>query len=129
MDVATHQHIDHRLCGRPLVLDAGFSRVEMTTTADMAVDDKGLVHGGFIFGLADHAAMIAVNHPNVVLGGAEVKFLKPVKVGDTVTAEARAGEGAGKKRMVTVEVVKGADKVFSGQFTCFVLDKHVLETG
>lgn len=129
MNIATHQRIDHRLCGRPLTLEQGVSRVEMTATADMAVDDKGLVHGGFIFGLADHAAMIAVNHPNVVLGAADVKFLKPVRVGDTVVAEARVGEGTGKKRMVTVAVVKGADTVFSGTFACFVLEKHVLEQG
>jgi acyl dehydratase len=39
--------------------------------------------------------MIAVNHPNVVLGAAEVKFLKPVKAGETVIAEAKV-----KKRKV-----------------------------
>jgi acyl-coenzyme A thioesterase PaaI-like protein len=48
----------------------------------MAVDDRGLVHGGFVFGLADHAAMLAVNDPNVVLGAASTRFLKPVRVGE-----------------------------------------------
>jgi acyl-coenzyme A thioesterase PaaI-like protein len=44
----------------------------------MAADQRGLVHGGFTFGLADYAAMVAVNDPNVVLGAAEVRFLAPV---------------------------------------------------
>jgi acyl-coenzyme A thioesterase PaaI-like protein len=48
----------------------------------MVVDAHGLVHGGFVFGLADYAAMLAVNDPNVVLGAAEARFLKPVRRGD-----------------------------------------------
>lgn len=82
--------------------------------------------GGVIFGLADHAAMIAVNHPNVVLGAAEVKFLKPVESGETVIAEAKVEEKEGKKNSVTVSVSRGEETVFKGIFTCFVLEKHVL---
>jgi uncharacterized protein (TIGR00369 family) len=99
----------------------------MVTTDRMTVDDTGLVHGGFIFGLADHAAMIAVNHPNVVLGAAEVKFLKPVKSGETVIAEAKIKDESGKKMVVSTSVSRNGDKVFEGHFTCFVLDRHVLK--
>jgi len=127
MNIQTHRKIDHDLCGRPLGIEDGFSRVEMLTTADMAVDESGLVHGGFIFGLADHAAMIAVNHPNVVLGAAEVRFLKPIKSGETVIAEARVENRSGKKHIVTTMVKRDDDTVFDGTFTCFVLDRHVLE--
>ncbi len=103
-----------------------FARVELRTTEDMAVDLSGLTHGGFIFGLADHAAMLAVNHPNVVLGGSDVRFLKPVKTGETIAAEARVTSSDGKKRTVTAEVFRNNEKVFTGRFDCFVLDKHVL---
>ncbi len=127
MDIITHQNINRDLCGTPLEVTEGFSRVELAARADMAADDKGLVHGGFIFGLADYAAMIAVNHPNVVLGGADVKFLKPVAVGETVTAEARVGEVRGKKHTVAVTAVRGGETVFEGTFVCFTLEKHVLE--
>ena len=126
MEIATHLKIDQKLCGTPVELSAGKSRMSLTATGEMAADETGLVHGGFIFGAADYAAMIAVNHPNVVLGGAEVKFLKPVGVGETVTAEAEITETAGKKRTVDVTVSRGGDAVFSGVFTCFVLDRHVL---
>lgn len=92
MNIITHQGIDQTLCGVPKQVGDGASRVELKTLVTMTVDDSGLVHGGFIFGLADYAAMIAVNHPNVVLGAADVKFLKPVSVGDVVVASAKVEE-------------------------------------
>ena len=128
MEIITHQKINQELCGRPLEVKEGYSRVELLTTESMAADQSGLVHGGFIFGQADYAAMIAVNHPNVVLGGADVKFLKPVKAGETVLAEARVNAIDGKKNTVEVVVTRGEEKVFSGTFFCFVLGKHVLSS-
>jgi predicted thioesterase len=70
--------------------------------------------------------MIAVNDPNVVLGAAEVKFLKPVKVGQSLVAEATVADESGKKRLVTVVVKRGDDDILEGTFSCFVLDQHVL---
>jgi len=126
MDIITHNKIDFSLCGKPLLTEKDFSKVELKTSDQMSVDQTELVHGGFIFGLADHAAMIAVNHPNVVLGAAEVKFLRPVKAGETVIAEAKVVEKKDKKNSVTVSVSRGEEIVFEGMFTCFVLKKHVL---
>jgi len=127
MNIITHQLIDNELCGTPLMVENGKSRVEYTTTSRMAADDSGLVHGGFIFGLADYAAMLAVNHPNVVLGGADVKFLKPVKAGESVYAQASVTSASGKKQMVSVTVKREDEVVFKGDFSCFVLEKHVLD--
>lgn len=126
MNISTHGHIDQMLCGRPLFVEDGNSTVELVTTQPMAADEKGLVHGGFIFGAADYAAMIAVNHPHVVLGASDVKFLKPVRVGETVTAKAQVQEVKGKKYWVSVSVSRQDEEVFQGMFTCFILDKHVL---
>ncbi|MBU0544193.1 MAG: PaaI family thioesterase [Proteobacteria bacterium] len=126
MDINTHQKIDRNLCGTPLEIKEGFSRVELLLTDNMSADESGLIHGGFIFGLADYAAMIAVNHPNVVLGSSDVKFLKPLKRGDTVVAEAKVENIAGKKHTVSVTVENKGTKIFEGTFVCFVLDKHVL---
>ncbi|MGB5986029.1 MAG: hotdog domain-containing protein [Desulfobacterales bacterium] len=126
MQIITHEKINPALCGKPLKVENGTSRVELLTTEEMAADASGLVHGGFIFGLADYAAMIAVNHPYVVLGGAEVKFLKPVRTGQRVVADAAVEETKGKKQQVRVSAAVGPETVFSGIFTCFVLDRHVL---
>ncbi len=126
MDIRTHRQIHPGLCGRPVETGTGYCRTALDTTPEMAVDETGLVHGGFVFGLADHAAMVAVNDPNVVLGAAEVKFLKPVVSGQTVVAEARVVTETGKKRIVEATVRRDRETVFSGTFVCFVLDRHVL---
>ena len=126
MDLKTHLGIDRRLCGEPLHLQEGGASVRLATLPEMGADDHGLVHGGFVFGAADYAAMLAVNDPNVVLGAAEVRFLKPVRAGEDVIAEARVVEEAGRKRRVEVTARRGDDEVFRGTFTCFVLDQHPL---
>lgn len=124
---ATHLRIDRRFCGSPRLVEEGWSEVGMTTTEVMAVDDRGLVHGGFVFGLADYAAMLAVNDPNVVLGGADVRFSVPVRVGDELVATAKTASADGRSRKVEVTVDRDGETVMNGIFTCFVLDHHVLE--
>ena len=127
MDVNTHHRIDPDLCGRPIALSPGQAVVHLTATATMAADDRGLVHGGFVFGLADYAAMLAVNDPLVVLGAAEVRFTAPTRVGDVLEAKAVLRETAGKKRLVDVVVRRAAETVLTGSFTCFVLAAHALD--
>ena len=126
MKIQTHELIDAGLCGRAISVEPGCSLVELTPLQEMAVDARGLVHGGFVFGLADYAAMIAVNDPNVVLGAAESRFLKPVQVGQRLVAEARVDDVRGKKHVVSVRVTLEGESVFTGVFSCFVLEKHVL---
>jgi len=127
MEVKTHLRADPGLCGRLLDLDRGSARVALDTTDAMAVDDRGLVHGGFLFSVADYAAMLAVNDPNVVLGAAHARFLKPVRSGDQVIATAHRVQTNGKKHEVHVEAAVGPSKVFEGTFTCVALERHVFE--
>lgn len=107
-------------------LEEGCAVVRFVATEEMGADDMGLVHGGFVFGLADHAAMLAVNHPNVVLGSAEVRFTAPVKVGEEVVATATRTEAKGKKHILDVKASVGGREVLTGTFTAFVLERHVL---
>ena len=127
MNARTHQRIDRALVGEPVELGEGTATCELETSAAMAADDRGLVHGGFVFGLADYAAMLAVNDPNVVLGAAETRFVAPVEVGQRVTARAEITAAAGKKRIVEVRCRAAGAEVLAGSFTCFVLDRHVLD--
>lgn len=126
MEIKTHQKINQDLCGTPIEIGLGFSSVELKTTSKMVADEHGLVHGGFVFGLADYAAMVAVNDPHVVLGSSSVRFNKPVKVGEVVLAKAKVVEVDGKKHRVEVKVFCLEDIVFEGEFKCYVLDQHVL---
>ena len=125
----THSEINNKLNGEIIKLDQNYSKVKLQTTSEMIVDKMGLIHGGFIFGLADFASMVAVNHPNVVLGGANVRFLKPVREGDTLIAEAQLSKKEGKKLIVHVDVKRIDDVVFSGEFICFTPEKYILGDG
>lgn len=127
MAIKTHLAINHKLCGTPVSVTKNTAIVEMTVTDDMAVDDRGLVHGGFVFGLADYAAMLAVNHPHVVLAGSTCKFLMPIKTGETIRASATVALIKNARYTVVVKVTRKKDTIFSGEFTCVVLDEHVLE--
>ena len=129
MEVKTHRRANPRLVGRPLKLGDGEATVELEALEEMAVDEWGLIHGGFTFGLADYAAMLAVNHPNVVLASAEVRFTAPVRVGDLIRVEARVVEERGEWRRVEVEVSVDDRTVLEGVMDCVVLRRHVLDRG
>jgi uncharacterized protein (TIGR00369 family) len=122
----THLLISPEWVGQTVALAEGQAEVRLATRTEMVADDRGLVHGGFTFGLADYAAMLAVNDPHVVMGAAEVRFLAPVTLGETLLATAEVVEGAGKRRLVKC-TVRTDRPVFEGTFTCFVLTGHVLD--
>lgn len=123
----THLGINAELVGAVERIGEGEATLRLVATQVMAADDRGLVHGGFTFGLADYAAMCAVNDPNVVLGGASCKFLAPVTVGQEMVAHARIEGEKGKKRSVSTWVEVEGKRVFEGELACFVLDAHVLD--
>ncbi|MEN8727401.1 MAG: hotdog domain-containing protein [Sulfurovum sp.] len=126
MQLNTHLNINTSLCGKVTKLQENYAEVLLHTTQQMAADIQGLVHGGFIFGAADYAAMSAVNDPYVVLGASSSKFIAPVKVGDTVMCKATVVSIKGKKAEVDVEAFVNEKLVFEGNFTTFVLPAHVL---
>ncbi len=124
----THLMVSEELVGSVMSIKKNSARIKLKTTREMAADQQSLVHGGFIFGMADYAAMLAVNEPTVVLGKAEVKFIKPVEVNDELMAEATITEKTDRKRVVSVIVSdNNNESVFEGTFVCFVPEKHVLE--
>ncbi len=127
MDVRTHFAVDRHLCGEPVELAEGSATVEMVATTEMAADERGLVHGGFVFGMADYAAMLAVNEPTVVLANADSKFCAPVTVGERLRATASVAMHEGKRYSVHVDVHRGEMLVFTGDFACAVPSAHVLD--
>ncbi len=127
MQLRTHLRIDTSLSGEVLELSEGYARLRLKTDQRMAADERGLVHGGFIFSLADFCAMATVNEPTVVLAQASIRFLKPVVVGDELMAEGRLVRSEGKKRWVQVEVKRGEEKTAEGEFLCVVPEGHVLD--
>jgi len=127
MTLKTHLKIDNGLCGRVTSLEEGRATVELQTVSAMAADEQGLVHGGFIFGAADYAAMAAVNEPTVVLASSSCKFLAPSRAGEVIVFNANVTQSEGKKHKVEVTGTAGETAVFKGEFACVVTAKHVLD--
>jgi len=123
----THYLASERLIGEIIKIENKYSEVNLKTTEEMSVDNYGLIHGGFIFGLADYAAMIAVNKPTVVLAKADVRFVNPVKIGDDLIAIAKVINDLDNKNIVNVEITNSNNKkIFDGDFHCYILKKHAL---
>ncbi len=127
INLKTHTKIKKYLSGDIVSLKENYAQVKLSCTREMAVDEMGLVHGGFTFSAADFAAMAAVNDPYVVLIGTVSKFLAPVKVGDIVIFEAYAKFEDARKREVDVVGSINDIKVFEGKFDAVILPEHVLK--
>ena len=129
MEIKTHTKINPKFSGKPLSIETDkFATVILELTEEMIADEKGLIHGGFIFSAADYCAMLSVNHPNVVLAKAEVKFLKPSSVGEKIIFEGIVIEKEHNKRVVEVHGKNEKNEiVFNGKFYCVITHKHVCE--
>ena len=129
MEIKTHREINPKYSGVPLAVETDkFASVILELTEEMKADEKGLVHGGFIFSAADYCSMLAVNHPNVVLAKAEVKFLKPAVVGEHIVFEGIVVEKNENKRTVEVQGKNEENEIiFTGKFYCVITPKHVLD--
>ena len=113
--------------GRLVELKEDSAKVILETTEEMLVDEKGLIHGGFIFGAADFCAIATVNEPFVFLVRSQSEFMAPVKVGDIVEFVSEVLIKEKRKQEIKVIGYLNEIKVFEGVFGCVVLDKHVLK--
>jgi acyl-CoA thioesterase len=82
------------VCSRALGLELkevrpGYARMQMNVRDDF-LNGHGICHGGLIFTLADSTFAFACNSYNVntVAAGCSIEFLRAVKGGDHLTAEA-----------------------------------------
>lgn len=97
----------------------GRARLAMTVRSDM-VNGHGTCHGGFIFLLADSAFAFACNSENekAVAQHCAITFLRPVRLGEHLHAEAAKRGEAGRSGIYDITVRNGDGAViaeFRGQ--------------
>lgn len=82
--------------------------VTMTVTEAM-VNGYGITHGGFVFAVADTAFALACNsgESSAVAARADIRFLRPSRLGDTLTATAQERETFGRNGIYDVTVAVG----------------------
>lgn len=122
----THTNIYDKYSGKVDKLKDGFSEVHLDIVRDMFADSQGLIHNGFLFSGASLAAAAAVNDKYGFVIGSVVNFLTPVREDDRVIYKAVSRQKIGRKRVVDVIGRVGDVKVFVGEFTVIVMEKHIL---
>ena len=111
-----------------LEIKEGYSKIKMIVRKEM-INGFGIVHGGIAFSLADSAFAFACNNRNVlsVALDTSINFIKPVHVGDVLTAEAKElhnGKSTGLYHITITNQKEHIVAVFKG--TCFRTDKKLI---
>ena len=90
------------------VLAPGRATLEMTVT-DLMVNGHGIIHGGYVFLLADTAFACACNYPGAVTvaASADITFVSPARQGDVLVAEAVERHRYGRSGIYDVSVSCG----------------------
>jgi acyl-CoA thioesterase len=89
-----------------LEIKEGYSKIKMTIREEM-VNGFGIIHGGVTFSLADSAFAFACNNRNQlsVALDTSINFIKPVHVGDELTAEAKELHNGKSTGLYQIEIV------------------------
>ncbi|HEU4861076.1 MAG TPA: hydroxyphenylacetyl-CoA thioesterase PaaI [Chitinophagaceae bacterium] len=111
-----------------LEIKEGYSRIKMTVRKEM-VNGFGIVHGGIPFSLADSAFAFACNNRNnlSVALDTSINFIKPVHVGDILTAEAieiHNGRSTGLYHITITNQAEHSVALFKG--LCFRTDRKLI---
>lgn len=111
-----------------LEIREGYSRIRMAVRKEM-INGFGIVHGGIAFSLADSAFAFACNNRNVLSVALDtaINFIKPVHVGDVLTAEAREihnGKSTGLYHIHISNQHHHEVAIFKG--TCFRTNKTLI---
>jgi len=106
----------------------GYSKIKMTIREEM-VNGFGIIHGGIAFSLADSAFAFACNNRNVlsVALDTSINFIKPVHVGDILTAEAKEMHNGKSTGLYHIAIFNQHDHVVA-QFKglCYRTDKKLI---
>ena len=111
-----------------LEIKEGFSKIKMTIREEM-VNGFGIVHGGITFSLADSAFAFACNNRNQlsVALDTSINFIKPVHVGDELTAVATEVHNGKSTGLYHIEIFNQKNHIVA-QFKglCFRTDKTLV---
>jgi acyl-CoA thioesterase len=94
-------------------LAPGRATLDMTVT-DLMVNGHGIIHGGYVFLLADTAFACACNYPGAVTvaASADITFVSPARQGEVLVAEAVERHRYGRSGIYDVTVSCG-DRVIA----------------
>ena len=99
------------------VVEVDHAVVRMSV-GDHMVNGHAIVHGGYLFTLADSAFALACNSRGVltVAAGADITFVTSARLGDVLVAEARVRVDYGRSGITDVTVTREADRAVIAEF-------------
>ena len=100
-----------------LEVSPGFARLTLSVRQDM-LNGQGNCHGGIMFTLADSAFAFACNTFNqfTVAQHCSISFLRPVSLGEQLTATARERWREGRGGIYDVVITAGSDDSVVAEF-------------
>lgn len=95
----------------------GRARARMTVVATM-VNGHDIMHGGYIFTLADSTFALACNATGrlTVAAGCDITFITSGRLGDVLVADARERVSYGRSGITDVTVTREADGAVVAEF-------------
>ncbi len=127
--IMQHDRFSQWLGIEVLEIKEGYSKIKMTIREEM-VNGFGIIHGGVMFSLADSAFAFACNNRNQlsVALDTSINFIKPVHVGDELTAEATEVHNGKSTGLYQIEIFNQKQHLVA-QFKglCYRTDKKLVE--
>jgi acyl-coenzyme A thioesterase PaaI-like protein len=97
--------------------EAGSTRLRIDE--NMVLSKTRVARGHHLFAQANSLAMALVDAEVAVTGSVEMKFLRPVHLGEIVLAEGRVLQRKGNKYWIEIEAKVNKEKVLSGTWILF----------
>ncbi|NBG89111.1 transcription factor FapR [Isachenkonia alkalipeptolytica] len=88
----------------------------LETDEEMAFTKTNIVRGHHIFSQAESLAMAVIDADVALTGVANIKYLKPIYLGDKLVAKAELVRIRGNKHFVHVKITVNQKQVFRGKF-------------
>ncbi|HEY3364771.1 MAG TPA: transcription factor FapR [Symbiobacteriaceae bacterium] len=100
--------------------ERGISILE--TAEEMVFERSRVVRGQYMFAQAESLAIALIDADVVLTGLANVKYKRPVTVGEKLVAKGEVIRRRGAHYVVLVETKSGSEKVFRGKFSVFAVN-------
>jgi len=88
----------------------------LQTQPEMGFAESGIVRGHHLFAQANSLAVAVMDAPAALTAVAQVRYLRPVLAGESVTAKAITGASKGQRTLVHVTSTVNHNPVMNGRF-------------
>ena len=115
---------NQELIGKLLELVIGErARSELRIDESRVLAKARVARGHYLFAQANSLAIALVDAPMALTGSVELKFIRPVQLGEIIVAEGRVLKRKQSKYWVQVSVKVDAEEVLRGNWVLFAIDE------